>query len=177
VPQQFAELDNEFGASIRRPGYPTVARPRPEGAGLTSRPTAITAPSCGAQVRPTSSSCTRPAAAPRRGMRFASPSTAPAAAIDLPGHGRSNCRSDGRHEPRQVAAVTAVTVLSSAPRAHPVVGTGLSGLVAPAFSTTPRPALPVGSRAGRRPSGRWANVTAGRRHPTGLPRRRRGRFG
>jgi pimeloyl-ACP methyl ester carboxylesterase len=48
-------------------------------------------------------------------MRLASPSTARAAAIDLPGHGSSNWRSDGRYEPRQVAAavtaVTAVTVL------------------------------------------------------------------
>ncbi len=58
-------------------------------------------------------------------MRLASPSAARAAAIDLPGRDRSNWRSDGRYEPRQVAAaVTAIAVLSAAPRGRLVAAPG-----------------------------------------------------
>ncbi len=65
----------------------------------------------------------------------------PAVAIDLPGHGRSSWRRDGRYEPRKIAAAVAETLRSLAPTARLVVGSGLGGLTALALTTTPRPSL------------------------------------
>lgn len=63
----------------------------------------------------------------------------PSVAIDLPGHGHSDRRRDGRYEPRQLAEVIAETIRSAAPRAGLVVGSGLGGRTALALITTPRP--------------------------------------
>jgi pimeloyl-ACP methyl ester carboxylesterase len=65
----------------------------------------------------------------------------PAVAIDLPGHGRSSWRRDGRYQPRKIAVAVAEAVRSLAPHARLVVGSGLGGLTALALATTPRPSL------------------------------------
>jgi pimeloyl-ACP methyl ester carboxylesterase len=54
----------------------------------------------------------------------------PAVAIDLPGHGRSDWRRDGRYEPASLASAVAEAIRSFAPRARLVAGTGLGGLTA-----------------------------------------------
>ena len=51
-------------------------------------------------------------------------------AIDLPGHGRSDWRRDGRYEPGKIAPAVAEAIRSFAPRAGLVVGSGLGGLTA-----------------------------------------------
>ena len=51
-------------------------------------------------------------------------------AIDLPGHGRSDWRRDGRYEPGKLAPAVAEAMRSFAPRAGLVVGSGLGGLTA-----------------------------------------------
>lgn len=65
----------------------------------------------------------------------------PAAAIDLPGHGRSNWRRDGRYQPHRLAPAVAEAIRSFAPQASLVAGTGLGGQVALALAgrrgTTP----------------------------------------
>jgi pimeloyl-ACP methyl ester carboxylesterase len=48
-------------------------------------------------------------------------------AIDLPGHGRSDWRRDGRYEPAKLAPAIAEAIRSFAPRARLVVGSGLGG--------------------------------------------------
>jgi pimeloyl-ACP methyl ester carboxylesterase len=53
-----------------------------------------------------------------------------AVAIDLPGHGRSDWRRDGRYEPASLASALAEAIRSFAPRARLVAGTGLGGLTA-----------------------------------------------
>jgi len=65
----------------------------------------------------------------------------PSVAIDLPGHGRSDWRRNGRYEPRALASAIAEAIRSFAPRASLVVGSGLGGRTALALATTPRPAL------------------------------------
>jgi pimeloyl-ACP methyl ester carboxylesterase len=54
----------------------------------------------------------------------------PSVAIDLPGHGRSDWRRDGRYEPAKLAPAIAEAIRSFAPRARLVVGTGLGGRTA-----------------------------------------------
>jgi pimeloyl-ACP methyl ester carboxylesterase len=54
----------------------------------------------------------------------------PSVAIDLPGHGRSDWRRDGRYQPAVLASAVAEAVRSFAPRARLVAGTGLGGLTA-----------------------------------------------
>ena len=54
----------------------------------------------------------------------------PSVAIDLPGHGRSDWRRDGRYEPGKLAPAVAEAIRSFAPRARLVAGTGLGGLTA-----------------------------------------------
>jgi pimeloyl-ACP methyl ester carboxylesterase len=49
----------------------------------------------------------------------------PSLAIDLPGHGRSDWRRDGRYEPGKLASSVAEAIRSMAPRARLVVGSGL----------------------------------------------------
>lgn len=51
-------------------------------------------------------------------------------AIDLPGHGRSDWRRDGRYGPGKIAPAVAEAIRSFAPRAGLVVGSGLGGLTA-----------------------------------------------
>jgi len=63
----------------------------------------------------------------------------PSVAIDLPGHGRSDWRRNGRYEPRALAGAIAEAIRSFAPRASLVVGSGLGGRTALALTTTPRP--------------------------------------
>ena len=58
----------------------------------------------------------------------------PAAAIDLPGHGRSGWRRDGRYEPARITPAVAEAIRAFAPQARLVVGTGLGGLTALAVS-------------------------------------------
>jgi pimeloyl-ACP methyl ester carboxylesterase len=54
----------------------------------------------------------------------------PSVAIDLPGHGRSDWRRDGRYEPAKLASAVAEAIRSFAPRARLVVGGGLGGRTA-----------------------------------------------
>src|SRR4051812_74943 len=49
-------------------------------------------------------------------------------AIDLPGHGRSDWRREGRYEPGKLAPAVAEAIRSFAPRTRIVAGTGLGGL-------------------------------------------------
>src|SRR5450759_3143365 len=63
----------------------------------------------------------------------------PSVAIDLPGHGRSDWRPDGRYEPRKLAGTLAEAIRSLAPRVSLVVGGGLGGRTSLALITTPRP--------------------------------------
>ena len=81
----------------------------------------------------------------------------PAVAIDLPGHGRSDWRRDGRYEPAKLAAAVAEAIRSFAPRAVLVAGAGLGADTALALHRrqprlVPRLAL-VGTLPGTR-SGR-----------------------
>ena len=81
-------------------------------------------------------------------------------AIDLPGHGRSDSRRDGRYEPGELAPAVAEAIRSFAPRAdrggrRP--GRPHRGRAAPAPPAAPRAARP-GHRAHRRSSWRaWAS--------------------
>jgi pimeloyl-ACP methyl ester carboxylesterase len=54
----------------------------------------------------------------------------PSVAIDLPGHGRSDWRRDGRYEPGKLVPAIAEAVRSFAPRARLVAGNGLGGRTA-----------------------------------------------
>jgi pimeloyl-ACP methyl ester carboxylesterase len=54
----------------------------------------------------------------------------PSVAIDLPGHGRSDWRRDGRYEPGRLASAVAEAIRSFAPRVRLVVGSGLGGRTA-----------------------------------------------
>jgi pimeloyl-ACP methyl ester carboxylesterase len=54
----------------------------------------------------------------------------PALAIDLPGHGRSDWRRDGRYQPGQLAPAVTEALRSFAPRARLVAGSGLGGRTA-----------------------------------------------
>ncbi len=54
----------------------------------------------------------------------------PSVAIDLPGHGRSDWRHDGRYEPAKLVSGVAEAIRSFAPRARLVVGAGLGGRTA-----------------------------------------------
>jgi len=54
----------------------------------------------------------------------------PSLAIDLPGHGRSDWRRDGRYEPGKLAPAIAEAIRSFAPRARLVAGHGLGGRTA-----------------------------------------------
>jgi pimeloyl-ACP methyl ester carboxylesterase len=58
----------------------------------------------------------------------------PSLAIDLPGHGRSTWRLDGRYLPRRMAADVAEAARSFAPQAELLVGAGLGGQVAVAIA-------------------------------------------
>jgi pimeloyl-ACP methyl ester carboxylesterase len=54
----------------------------------------------------------------------------PSVAIDLPGHGRSDWRRDGRYEPGKLASAVAEAIRAFAPRVGLVVGSGLGGRTA-----------------------------------------------
>jgi pimeloyl-ACP methyl ester carboxylesterase len=58
----------------------------------------------------------------------------PSVAIDLPGHGRSSWRRDGRYPPRRLATAVAEAVSSFAPQAELLVGAGLGAQVAVAIA-------------------------------------------
>ena len=58
----------------------------------------------------------------------------PAVAIDLPGHGRSDWRRDGRYEPGKLAPAVSEAIRSFAPRARLVAGSGLGGRTALALA-------------------------------------------
>jgi pimeloyl-ACP methyl ester carboxylesterase len=83
-------------------------------------------------------------------------------AIDLPGHGRSDWRRDGRYEPGKLALAVAEAIRSFAPRARLIVGSGLGGLTALALRRRHAQLLPrlalvntlPGSVSGR--PGKWA---------------------
>ena len=67
----------------------------------------------------------------------------PVVAVDLPGHGRSNWRRDGRYEPRKLAPGVAEAIRSFAPRARLVVGDGLGALTALALAQRHSALLPA----------------------------------
>ncbi|HXW43871.1 MAG TPA: alpha/beta hydrolase [Streptosporangiaceae bacterium] len=79
----------------------------------------------------------------------------PSVAIDLPGHGRSDWRRDGRYEPARLASAVAEAIRSFAPRARLVVGSGLGGRTALALGRRQRRLLPglalVGTLPGQAP--------------------------
>jgi pimeloyl-ACP methyl ester carboxylesterase len=86
----------------------------------------------------------------------------PAVAIDLPGHGRSDWRRDGRYEPAKLVPALAEAMRSFAPRAVLIAGAGLGGDAALALrrrhaSLVPGLALvgtlpgTLSGRAGQRP--------------------------
>lgn len=54
----------------------------------------------------------------------------PSVAIDLPGHGRSDWRRDGRYEPGKLAPAVSEAIRSFAPRTRLIVGSGLGGYTA-----------------------------------------------
>ena len=54
----------------------------------------------------------------------------PSVAIDLPGHGRSDWRRDGRYAPARLASAVTEAIRSFAPRARLIVGNGLGGQTA-----------------------------------------------
>jgi pimeloyl-ACP methyl ester carboxylesterase len=54
----------------------------------------------------------------------------PSVAIDLPGHGRSDWRRDGRYEPAKLAPAVTEAIRSFAPHAGLVAGSGLGALTA-----------------------------------------------
>ncbi len=54
----------------------------------------------------------------------------PSVAIDLPGHGRSDWRRDGRYQPGKLAPAVSEAIRSFAPRTRLVVGSGLGGRTA-----------------------------------------------
>jgi len=58
----------------------------------------------------------------------------PSVAIDLPGHGRSNWRRDGRYPARRLAVPVAEAISSFAPHAELLVGAGLGAQVAVAIA-------------------------------------------
>jgi pimeloyl-ACP methyl ester carboxylesterase len=66
----------------------------------------------------------------------------PSLAIDLPGHGRSDWRRDGRYEPGKLASAAAEAIRSLAPRAQLVVGSGLGAHTALALGRR-QPRLPL----------------------------------
>jgi pimeloyl-ACP methyl ester carboxylesterase len=79
----------------------------------------------------------------------------PSLAIDLPGHGRSDWRRDGRYQPGKLTSAVAEAIRSFAPRAGLVAGSGLGGHTALALHRRqprllPRLAL-VGTLPGSEP--------------------------
>ncbi|GAC1535477.1 MAG: alpha/beta hydrolase [Acidimicrobiales bacterium] len=60
----------------------------------------------------------------------------PVVALDLPGHGRSSWRDDGRYTPPSMAEDVATAIRAVAPSAAAVVGMSLGGLTAIALSAT-----------------------------------------
>jgi pimeloyl-ACP methyl ester carboxylesterase len=64
-------------------------------------------------------------------------------AIDLPGHGRSDWRRDGRYEPAKLAPAIAEAIRSFAPRVRLIVGTGLGGHTALALRRRQPQLLPA----------------------------------
>ncbi|GAC1596278.1 MAG: alpha/beta hydrolase [Acidimicrobiales bacterium] len=58
----------------------------------------------------------------------------PLVALDLPGHGRSSWRDDGRYRPSSMAHDVAIAVRAVAPSAAAVVGMSLGGLTAIALT-------------------------------------------
>ena len=52
----------------------------------------------------------------------------PAVAIDLPGHGHSQWRADGRYDPEVIAVAVGEAIAALAPRARAVAGQSLGGL-------------------------------------------------
>jgi pimeloyl-ACP methyl ester carboxylesterase len=83
----------------------------------------------------------------------------PSLALDLPGHGRSDWRRDGRYEPAKLASAVAEAIRSFAPRARLVVGTGVGGRAALALRRRQPRLLPalalVGTLPGSAPAPAW----------------------
>jgi len=83
----------------------------------------------------------------------------PSVAIDLPGHGRSDWRRDGRYEPASLTPAVAEAIRSFAPRARLVAGTGLGGLTALALRRRHARLLPglalVNTLPGTAPGRSW----------------------
>jgi pimeloyl-ACP methyl ester carboxylesterase len=66
----------------------------------------------------------------------------PSVAIDLPGHGRSDWRRDGRYESGKLASAIGEAIRSFAPRARLIVGSGLGGRTALALRRRQRRLVP-----------------------------------
>jgi pimeloyl-ACP methyl ester carboxylesterase len=93
----------------------------------------------------------------------------PVVAIDLPGHGRSNWRRDGRYEPRKLAPAVAEAIRSFAPRARLVAGEGLGGLTALALAQRQPALLPAVVLVDTLPAADSAGTDVGAILPTSRP--------
>ena len=119
----------------------------------------------GRRRRPSSCSSTAARRTPTRGTPWRWRSAGRCVAIDLPGHGHSDWRTDARLPRRRTLAVdVAVAVERLAPDAAAVVGMSLGGLTAHRAGRTP-PELVPQARARRRHA-RASTATRRRRSPT-----------
>jgi pimeloyl-ACP methyl ester carboxylesterase len=140
------EADNEFAAVTHRPGAASL----PDGGQLAVRRAWVNVPT-GGHVSAAVWGKAQPEIvflhAARRSARawdqVALELGRPVAAVDLPGHGRSNWRRDGRYEPRKLAPAVAEAIRSFAPRARLVVGDGLGALTALALAQRHSALLPA----------------------------------
>jgi len=90
----------------------------------------------------------------------------PLVAVDLPGHGRSDWRRDGRYEPGRLAPSVAEAVRSFAPRASLVAGAGLGADTALALHRRSPLLVPALALVGTLPGGRAARWPGPERFPS-----------
>jgi pimeloyl-ACP methyl ester carboxylesterase len=140
------EPDNEFAAVTRRPGGASL----PDGGPPAVRRAWVNVPTGGhvsavvwGKAQPEIVFLHDARRSARAWDEVALEVGRPVVAIDLPGHGRSNWRRDGRYEPRKLAPAVAEAIRSLAPRPRLVVGDGLGALTALALAQRHAALLPA----------------------------------